>query len=139
MALGDSTVAFGLDPMVLREVTGLPMVNLGYDAGCGVLALLGLGNRSAHSGDVVVVQLTAELLTLPVEPVREGRLLARLYGEPSIAMGGDPGRIPGGFTQTALTWLSLCSPHAQRRGPCPCCGCPGTITRTAPSMTTATS
>ena len=114
LVLGDSSVAFGIDPTVLHDVTGLPTVNLGYDAGCGVLALLGVGDRSIRKSDVVVVQLNADLLTSPVEPTREGRLLAMLYGEPAIALGGTPGLIPGGFVQTALTWLSLFSPTERR-------------------------
>ena len=114
LVCGDSTVAFGLDPTVLREVTGLPTVNLGYDAGCGVLALLGVGGRAARSGDTIIVQLTAELMVTPVEPVREGRLLAMLYHDPAIALGGSPGLFPDGLAQAALTRLSLFSPTERR-------------------------
>lgn len=111
---GDSTVAFGVDPAVLRETTGLPTVNLGYDAGCGVLALLGVGDRAAQAGDTLVMGLTAELMSSAVEPTREGRLLAMLYGDPSLAIGGQPALYPGGWLQDARTRLSLFSPTERR-------------------------
>ena len=111
---GDSTVAFGMDPTILKEVTGLPTINLGYDAGCGILALLGVVDRSAAAGDTVVVQFTAELLNAEPVPLREGRLLAMLYGEPAIALGGSPSLIPGGIVQGILTQLSAASPTERR-------------------------
>ncbi len=111
---GDSSVAFGMDPTVLREVTGLPTVNLGYDASCGVLALLGVGDRAARAGDTLVVEFIVDLLATPAEPVREGRLLAMLYGDPEIALGGTPALLPNGPVQAILTRMSIFSPTEHR-------------------------
>ena len=114
LVCGDSSVAFGMDPQVLRETTGLSTVNLGYDAGCGALALLAVGARDARAGDVLVVSINPGLLSEQVEPVREGRLLAMLYGDPSIALGGSPPLVPDNLLQRLLTRLSVCSPTQRR-------------------------
>jgi hypothetical protein len=113
LVCGDSCVAFGLDPTILKEATGLPTINLGFVAGDGALALLGVADQAAHTGDTLVLSLLPGLLDSNVHPEREGRLLAMLYGQPSIALGGNPPLRPFGVTEHLLTYLSASVPGAR--------------------------
>lgn len=110
LVCGDSSVAFGMDPAVLTKTTGMPAINLGYTAGCGALALLGVGDYAAESGDTLVLSIVPGIVSKAPAPEPEGRVLAMMYGRPRIAAGGREPLIPYGVTEHLRTYSGACAP-----------------------------
>lgn len=89
---GGSSVLVGIDPEEISRVIGRPVLNLGMAAGMGPKVLSSLALEQVREGDLLVISLEPDLLTLPQKSLMLGSQIAWITGHPSWMAPQSPDR-----------------------------------------------